>query len=200
MHVLASGAPKQHGDVHHADSYTGQCIAVIMQAVAHGDVLVEFRRLEPGKFVSFTPKSSDFQTIVTASGLDLAALLQDTLMQHTTLSEGDWISVPLPLTQASADVSTEEGAPVLSHQWLQVCKLEPDSNVSLVDTDMEADVNPSQEFMERMAAEQEAARREAERVVALEAEEARRQADAAVVCIYPLSLRCHTTLLNSSQI
>lgn len=152
-----------------------------MQATAHGDVLVEFRRLEPGKFVSFTPKSSDFQTIVSASGLDLAALLQDTLMLHTTLSEGDWISVPLPLAQPAAEPGS--GAPVgeVSHQWLQVCKLEPDAHVSLVDTDMEADVTPSQEFMERMAEEQEAARREMERVAALEAEEARRQADAAAV-------------------
>lgn len=147
-----------------------------MQAAAHGEVLVEFRRLEPGTFVSFTPKTSDFQTIVTDSGIDLAALLQGTLMRHTTLSEGDWISVPMPV----ADPAAGEAADV-SHQWLQVCKLEPDAHVSLVDTDMEADVTPSQEFMERMAAEQEAARKEAERVAALEAEEARRQADAAAV-------------------
>lgn len=147
-----------------------------MQAAAHGEVLVEFRRLEPGTFVSFTPKTSDFQTIVNESGIDLAALLQGTLMRHTTLSEGDWISVPMPVADPAAGEATD-----VSHQWLQVCKLEPDAHVSLVDTDMEADVTPSQEFMERVAAEQEAARKEAARVAALEAEEARRQADAAAV-------------------
>eukprot|EP00892_Ulva_mutabilis_P004935 jgi/Ulvmu1/2813/UM142_0011.1 len=150
-----------------------------LDAQAHGDILVEFRRLEPGKFVSFTPQSSDFQTIVSAASLDLAAILQDTLMRHTTLSEGDWISVPLPVVQPPAELNTDTAEAGASQQWLQVCKLEPDAHVSLVDTDMEADVTPSQEFMERMAEEQEAARREAERVAKLEADEARRQADAA---------------------
>lgn len=162
---------------------TPSCLTeVSIQATAHGDVLVEFRRLEPGSFVSFTPKSTEFQTIVNASGIDLAALLQGTLMRHTTLSEGDWISVPMPLSEPAAGAA-EGASGEVSHQWLQVCQLQPDAHVSLVDTDMEADVTPSQEFMERMAAEQEAARKEAERVAALEAEEARRQADAAAVCL-----------------
>lgn len=63
--------------------------------------------------------------------------------------------------------------------------------MSLVDTDLEADVTPSAEFMERVAREQAAARAEAERVAALEAEEARLQAAAAAVrarprCVEPL--------------
>jgi hypothetical protein len=46
--------------------------------------------------VAFTPQSKDFQQAIQAAGIDLEALLQSSLMQHTALSEGDWISVNVP--------------------------------------------------------------------------------------------------------
>lgn len=61
-----------------------------------------------------------------------------------------------PETDA-ATPSLEGGSPGVmrgSQQWLQVCSLKPHPHVSLVDTDLEAEVTPSAEFMERVAAEQ----------------------------------------------
>ena len=56
----------------------------------------------------------------------------------------------------STDATPQEGPSVLPgvQQWLQVCALKPHMHVSLVDTDLEAEVTPSAEFMERVAAEQ----------------------------------------------
>ena len=60
-------------------------------------------------------------------------------------------------------------------------ELQPAAAVSLLDTDLEADVTPSAEFMARIEAEQAAARAaEAERT-RLEAEESRRRRDVAEV-------------------
>ena len=60
-------------------------------------------------------------------------------------------------------------------------ELQPDTSVSLLDTDLEADVTPSQDFLDRMEAEQAAARKAAEAAAELEAEASRRAADAAAV-------------------
>lgn len=67
-----------------------------LQASPHGEVRVSYHRLEPGTFVAFTPQSKDFQKALQAAHVDLEALLQATLMQHTALSEGDWIAVNVP--------------------------------------------------------------------------------------------------------
>jgi ubiquitin fusion degradation protein 1 len=140
-----------------------------LQGICHGEVLVEYRRLEPGTFVRLTPQSQDFQRIVAEHCLDLEELLRGTLMQHTALTEGDWIEVDMP---------AELGGP----QRLQVMELKPEASVSLLDTDLEADVTPSAEFMQRIEAEQAAARLAAEKAARVEAEEARLQAEAAAVC------------------
>ena len=60
-------------------------------------------------------------------------------------------------------------------------ELKPDNAVSLLDTDLEADVTPSQEYMDRIEAEQAEARRKEEAAAALEAEEQRRQREATAV-------------------
>lgn len=57
---------------------------------------MEYLRLEPGTFVRFTPASAAFQNLLTEHSVDLEALLQSTLMQHTALSEGDWLTVAVP--------------------------------------------------------------------------------------------------------
>jgi hypothetical protein len=154
-----------------------------VQAQAHGSVRVEYYRLEPGTFVAFTPQSKEFQAVLQETGVDLELLLQSTLMRHTALSEGDWIPVAMP--EAPGAEGSADGT---SPQWLQVCALKPAPHVSLVDTDMEAEITPSAEFMERVAEEQARARAEADRVAALEAKEAWRQAEAAAVwaaCVEP---------------
>lgn len=79
-----------------------------MQGEPHGEVRVSYHRLEPGTFVAFTPQSKDFQKAVQEADVDLEALLQGTLMQHTALSEGDWISVTVP----ALVVSTGENPPL----------------------------------------------------------------------------------------
>lgn len=53
----------------------------------------------------------------------------------------------------ATDASSPEVLPGVQ-QWLQVCALKPHMYVSLVDTDLEAEVTPSAEFMERVATEQ----------------------------------------------
>lgn len=60
---------------------------------------------------------------------------------------------------------------------MQVMELKPDTSVSLVDTDMEADVTPSQEFLDKVAAEHRAAQAAAAAQAEVErAEEARQRA------------------------
>ena len=79
----------------------------MLQATPHGDVRVSYHRLEPGTFVAFTPQTKDFQKALQTADVDLEALLQSTLMQHTALSEGDWIEVTVPSFEAAP------GAPAL---------------------------------------------------------------------------------------
>jgi ubiquitin fusion degradation protein 1 len=122
---------------------------------------------------------------VSEKNLNLEEILQATLMQHTALSEGDWIEVEMP---------TEAGG---SRQRLQVMELRPEAAVSLLDTDLEADVTPSAEFMERMEAEREAARLAAEQQALLEEEEDRLRAEeVAVRCVPYNSLAKHSSRLD----
>lgn len=67
-----------------------------VQGACHGEVHVEYHRLEPGTFVRFTPETPAFQKELEERQIDLEALLQRTLMRHTALSEGDWIEVEVP--------------------------------------------------------------------------------------------------------
>lgn len=68
---------------------------------------------------------------------------------------GDAQQEATPATDAAAPDGNPEGQVALGmQQWLQVCALKPHMHVSLVDTDLEAEVTPSAEFMERVAAEQ----------------------------------------------
>ncbi|EIE20461.1 hypothetical protein COCSUDRAFT_43901 [Coccomyxa subellipsoidea C-169] len=122
------------------------------------DVL--YRRLPKGEYVRFQPWSADFQREV---GGDVRAVLEAALERHSTLSEGDWISVPFAGTAFD----------------LTVQKLRPGRAVSVIDTEMEAEVEPSLETEQRLAQE-EAARAEADRrreqELAAMAQEALRQA------------------------
>jgi hypothetical protein len=135
---------------------THKCLIPTLQAIAHGDVFVEYWRLDRGTFVSFTPASTTFQAALSDRGVDLEALLQDTLMRHTALSVGDWLHVSIPpnlgaLQDAHGDAHGNLGATLDSArngggegtvEWLQVAALRPANEVSLMDTDMEAEVWP----------------------------------------------------------
>lgn len=61
----------------------------------------------------------------------------------------------------------------------QVQELQPESAVSIIDTDIEAEVVPSLEAEQYLARVEEEARREAERLAALRAEQERLAAEAA---------------------
>lgn len=96
--------------------------------------------------------------------------MQKTLAQHSVLTVGDWIQVAVEDDERVFD--------------LRVKELEPSEAVSVIDTDMEAEVLVSVETEERLAQEEEEARRHAEGVARAqkEAEAAARKAqeDAAI--------------------
>lgn len=73
-------------------------------------------------------------------------------------------------------------------------ELQPDTSVSLLDTDLAADVTPSADFMAKIAAEQEKARAESEAAAALEAAEAKCHAEAAAVRFVERFATCSRSL------
>ncbi|CAD7701033.1 unnamed protein product [Ostreobium quekettii] len=116
----------------------GQCV---------GQVRVSYKLLPPGTYARLQPVRHGFHE---ALGEYMRDILESALMEHSTLTEGDWIEVD------------HHG---VTHD-LKVLELKPSPSVSVVDTDLEADVGPSEEVEAALKAEEEAARR---------AEEERRQ-------------------------
>lgn len=102
-----------------------------------GLVTVSYKRLEPGTYTRLQPAKHGFHE---ALGDDMRTALEGSLMEHSTLTEEDWIEVH------------HDG---ITHE-LQVLELQPSTAVSVVDTDMEADVGPSAEVEAAIKAEQEA--------------------------------------------
>lgn len=112
--------------------------------VPHGQsVKVTYRRLQKGEYARFQPRAADFQQAV---GDDVRGVLEAALARHSTLTQGNWISVPFGGQE---------------HELL-VQKTRPGTAVSVIDTELEAEVEPSLETEQRLAAE-EAAREEAAR-------------------------------------
>ncbi|GMH35773.1 hypothetical protein BSKO_03641 [Bryopsis sp. KO-2023] len=139
-----------------------------------GTVTVSYKRLEDGKYARFQPVRYGFHEAI---GDEMRSVLEGALMTHCTLTEGDYLELH------------HNG---VLHE-LKVVELEPRSAVSVMDTDLEVDVTPSEEVEAAIKAEEEAARaRELERARLeeearqleaeqrrLDAEEARRSAEEA---------------------
>ena len=109
----------------------------------------------------FQPRSASFQQEV---GEDIRGVLEGALLQHSCLTRGDWLAVP-------------HGG---QRYDLRICDLHPEAAVSVIDTDLEAEINPSIETEERIREEYEAAtRRAAEAALAAAAAVAEAEAEAA---------------------
>jgi len=123
-----------------------------VESDCEGPVSIAYHRLPKGTRAVFQPRSADFQTAV---GDSIREVLETALRQHSALSVGDWIEV------VSGDQSFD----------LRVRELEPASAVSVIDTELEAEVHPSVETEERILAEElEARRRMEESALALQKE------------------------------
>jgi hypothetical protein len=142
------------------------------------DVRVSYRRLPRGTYCKLQPKSQDFQAeLASEAGVDLRALLETAMTRRCTLSVGDEVVVSNAWTLRGL---RGDGAPEGFHSRsyaLRCVEVQPDDAgaVSLMETDIEVDIAPSEDYEAAMrrVAEAEAAR------VAAAAEAAARDADAA---------------------
>jgi len=130
-----------------------------------GTVQVRYKVLEKGTFARLQPATTAFQADCAG---EVKEVLERALLRHSCLTEGDWIQV------WSAGKAYD----------LRVESLEPSGAVSIIETDVEAEVAPSMENEAEVAAAEEAARRrvdaeaeaERQRQAAEEAEAAQRAA------------------------
>ncbi|EFJ51924.1 hypothetical protein VOLCADRAFT_86921, partial [Volvox carteri f. nagariensis] len=128
-----------------------------LDAQPSGTVIVSYRRLEKGTYVRLQPMSHGFHE---ALGEGLRETLEEELLGHSTLSEGDWVTV----VHGGRD-------------WpLRVQELQPSNAVSVIDVDIAADVVPSLEAEEYLRRWEEEQRRQQERLAQLAAERLAREA------------------------
>jgi len=105
-----------------------------------GPIKVTYKRLCKGESAEFQPRDADFQSTVDEH---VREVLEGVLLEHSCLTVGDWISVSFQ------DRSFD----------LRVRNLEPSQAVSVIDTDLDAEIHPSIETEEKILAEEMAARR-----------------------------------------
>lgn len=105
-----------------------------------GPLQVVYKRLPKGTKVVFQPRSATFQTTI---GDSIRDVLEHCLSYHSCLTVGDWVTVEHMGTAYD----------------LRVKELEPESSVSVIDTEMEAEVHPSVETEEKIFQEELKARR-----------------------------------------
>ena len=117
-----------------------------------GTIEVVYKSLPKGTKVVFQPRSAEFQSFV---GDDVREVLEKALLCHSCLSIGDWIELE------HNDVRFQ----------LRVRELEPAPSVSIIDTEMEAEIHPSIETEEKILAEEMAARKALEEKRKAEEEE-----------------------------
>jgi ubiquitin fusion degradation protein 1 len=127
-------------------------------AEAHGSLTVAYTRLQRGLFARFSPATRAFHEQAAATGVDLRSVLEAALTARSTLTVGEWVEVELG-----------DGAP----HALRVAELRPEPQVSLIDTDMEADVGPSLEAEAHVREREEAEARAAEAAAEAAAEQTR---------------------------
>ncbi len=90
-------------------------------------VHVAYRRLEKGTYVRLQPELRAFHDDVGSDPDAMKAALEDALHAVCALTVGDWVAVPF-------------GGAVYN---LRVLELQPESAVSVIDTDIGCDVGPS---------------------------------------------------------
>ncbi|KAL4537224.1 hypothetical protein Ndes2526B_g04870 [Nannochloris sp. 'desiccata'] len=123
--------------------------------ICEGLLEVAYRRLPKATKAVFQPRSALFQEAI---GEDLRESLEAALLQHSALTVGDWIEV-----KNSAGELFD----------LRVRELEPAGAVSIIDTEVEAEVHPSVETEERILTEE----MQAQRRMAEAAEAAKKNAE-----------------------
>lgn len=123
---------------------------------------VRYCRLPKGTRAVFQPRLATFQQAI---GDEVESALESALLQHSALTVGDWIEVVVPSTGECFDVRVKE--------------LQPADAVSVIDTELEAEVLPSVETEERLITEELEAKRALE--AAAKAAEEREREEAAKV-------------------
>ena len=102
------------------------------------DVKLSFRRLPKGTWVKLQPRSKDFQgELAVDADIDLRALLEATMQRRSALTVGDDVMVPFGDREFP----------------LRVVEVQPDDAggaVSLIETDVEVDIAPSEDYEEAM--------------------------------------------------
>ena len=128
------------------------------------DVKLSFRRLPKGTWVKLQPRSADFQGELAAdTSVDLRELLEATLHRRCALTVGDDVSV-----RAHGD----------REYTLRVVEVLPDDAngaVSLVETDVEVDIAPSEDYEDAMRRLAEAETRRLAAAAAVEQERRERE-------------------------
>ncbi|GIL42788.1 hypothetical protein Vafri_169 [Volvox africanus] len=128
-----------------------------LDAQPHGTVIVSYKRLDKGSYVRLQPMCHGFHD---ALGDGLREALEAELMGHSTLTEGDWITVG-------------HGG----RDWpVRVQELQPSDAVSVLDVDIAADVVPSLEAEEYLRRWEEEQRQQEARLAQLAKERAAREA------------------------
>ena len=158
-------------------AFGDDAISTLASASSVVDVRVSYRRLPRGTYCKLQPKSQDFQTeLASEAGVDLRALLETAMTRRCTLSVGDEVVVE---SSGSSSVSSGASGNLKNSRSyaLRCVEVQPDDAgaVSLMETDIEVDIAPSEDYEAAMrrVAEAEAAR------LAAAAEAAARDADAA---------------------
>eukprot|EP01024_Parvocaulis_polyphysoides_P027087 TRINITY_DN24622_c0_g1_i3.p1 TRINITY_DN24622_c0_g1~~TRINITY_DN24622_c0_g1_i3.p1 ORF type:complete len:407 (+),score=68.53 TRINITY_DN24622_c0_g1_i3:133-1353(+) len=120
-------------------------------------IQVNYKYLPKGSYVQFQPTVASFQKEV---GDEISNVLEQTLASYCTLTQGDIIHA-------------EHNEQVYE---LKVLQLQPDSAVSIIDTEMEADIQPSVEYEDKLREQEELKRqKELELQRLKEAEEFRKK-------------------------
>ncbi|GLC44384.1 hypothetical protein PLESTM_001591300 [Pleodorina starrii] len=163
---IASGSGRTHAGVLEFTAPEGtvllprkvvQSLYGSLDAQPHGTVVVSYRRLDKGSYVRLQPMCHGFHE---AMGEGLREALEAELMGHSTLTEGDWLTV------------VRDG-----REWpLRVQELQPSHAVSVLDTELAADVVPSLEAEEYLRRWEEEQRQQQARLAQLAAERAEREA------------------------
>uniref|UniRef100_A0A383WIE9 UBX domain-containing protein n=1 Tax=Tetradesmus obliquus TaxID=3088 RepID=A0A383WIE9_TETOB len=112
-----------------------------------GQVWVRYKRLPKGTYVRFQPELRAFHEVVGSDPELLRSTLEQCLLGYCTLSQGDWVQVPYAGESYN----------------LRVLEVQPGGAVSVIDTDIAADVGPSIETEGYLRAQEEEQAREAER-------------------------------------
>eukprot|EP01025_Chloroclados_australasicus_P027761 TRINITY_DN27479_c0_g1_i1.p1 TRINITY_DN27479_c0_g1~~TRINITY_DN27479_c0_g1_i1.p1 ORF type:complete len:413 (-),score=61.58 TRINITY_DN27479_c0_g1_i1:245-1483(-) len=128
------------------------------EAEAQGQIVhVSYKFLRKGSFVEFQPANASFQKDV---GDEISNVLEAALTSYCTLTQGDIVHVHYN------EIPYE----------LKVLTLQPDPEVSIIDTEMEAEIRPSIEYEDKLREEEELKRlKEEELRRAKEAEELRQK-------------------------